>query len=47
MGTLWPDNPTIRAQGDRSMDWHLGTSGPPLKPVYDALIRTSSEQRDN
>ena len=46
-GTLWPDNPIIRAQGDKWMDWHLGTLGPALKPVYDALIRTSPEQRDN
>ena len=29
------------------MDWHLGTLGPALKPVYDALIGTSPEQRDN
>ncbi len=46
-GTLWPDNPIIRAQGDKWMDWHLGTLRPAFKPVYDALIRASPEQREN
>lgn len=45
-GTLWPDDPVVRAAGDKWMDWHLGTLGPTLKPVYDALIRTPVEEQD-
>jgi glutathione S-transferase len=45
-GTIWPDDPAIRAEGDKWMDWHLGTLGPALKPVYDALIRTSPDERN-
>jgi len=45
-GTIWPDDPKKRAAGDKWMDWHLGTLGPALKPVYDALIRTRPEDRD-
>lgn len=43
---IWPDDPVARAVGDKWMDWHLGTLGPALKPVYDALIRTIAEDRD-
>lgn len=46
VGTLWPEDPRIRARADRWMDWHLTISGPSLQPVYNALIRTPAAERD-
>ena len=45
-GTLWPDDPKTRADGERWMDWQLSVFGPAITPVFWQLIRTPAEKRD-
>lgn len=45
-GTLWPEDPLRRAEGERWMDWQLSTLNPPMVTVYWGLIRTPPEKRD-
>ncbi len=45
-GSLWPEDPAMRALADRWMDWMLGAFIPPMAPVFIGLIRTPSAQRD-
>jgi glutathione S-transferase len=45
-GTLWPEDPTVRARTDQWMDWLLTTLYPPFIAVFLGLIRTAPSQRD-
>ncbi len=45
-GTLWPEDDAKRASAERWMDWQLGTVGPTMAPVYNNLIRTVPEDRN-
>jgi glutathione S-transferase len=45
-GTLCPNDPKQRADSDRWMDWAANHGGPPITPVFWALIRTPAEQRN-
>jgi len=45
-GTLWPEDPHVRADADRWMDWQTATFWPALRPVFHQLIRTPPEQQD-
>lgn len=45
-GTLWPDDPRVRAGADRWMDWQALTVWPALRTVFWGLVRTPPEQRD-
>lgn len=46
-GSLAPEDPRVRADADRWMDWQLGTVWVHFRPVFIGLIRTPPEQRDN
>ena len=45
-GTLWPNDPRLRADADRWMDWTTSTLAPALTPVFWGLIRTPPEKRN-
>jgi glutathione S-transferase len=45
-GTLWPDDPGVRALGDQWMDWVQTTLLSAMLPVFWGLIRTPPEERD-
>lgn len=45
-GSLWPEDPHVRADADRWMDWQTTTFWPALRPVFHQLIRTPAEQQD-
>lgn len=45
-GGLWPDDPQVRADTDRWMDWQGLTFWPALRPAFHQLIRTPAEKRD-
>ncbi len=45
-GTLWPDDPHVRADADRWMDWQTATFWPALRPVFHQLIRTPPDQQN-
>lgn len=45
-GGLWPEDPALRAEADRWMDWQLTTAQPAMGPVFMGLVRTPPEQRD-
>jgi glutathione S-transferase len=45
-GTLWPEDPKVRADGERWMDWQLAVLGPALAPGFWQLIRTPTDKRD-
>jgi glutathione S-transferase len=45
-GSLWPDDPRVRADADRWMDWTATTLGPAMTPVFWGLVRTPPEKRD-
>lgn len=44
-GTLWPEDPKVRALADKWMDYQLGTLWPAFKDALVGLIRTPPEQR--
>lgn len=44
--TLCPAGSISRFDGERWMDWQATTLGPTLRPLFIALIRTTSEKRD-
>ncbi|MGL4723690.1 MAG: glutathione S-transferase family protein [Scandinavium sp.] len=43
---LWQDNPVIRAQGEKWMDWANGSLSPAHRVILMGLVRTPPEQRD-
>jgi glutathione S-transferase len=45
-GSLWPEDPLMRADADRWMDWQTTTFWPALRPVFHQLIRTPPEKQD-
>lgn len=45
-GGLWPEDPHVRADADRWMDWQTATFWPALRPVFHQMIRTPSEDQD-
>ena len=45
-GQLWPENPRIRADADRWIDWTNSTFWPALLPIFRAFYRTPAERRD-
>jgi glutathione S-transferase len=45
-GTLWPDDPRVRADADRWMDWTHSFSREFQRPVFWPLVRTPPEKRD-
>ncbi|MGG7447790.1 glutathione S-transferase family protein [Kosakonia oryzendophytica] len=44
---LWVEEPALRAQGDKWMDWALSTLAPKHGPLLMGLVRTPPEQRDH
>jgi glutathione S-transferase len=45
-GGLWPEDPLLRSEADRWMDWQLTTLQPAISPVFWGLVRTPPEKRD-
>ncbi len=45
-GGLWPEDPHVRADADRWMDWQTATFWPALRPVFHQMIRTPPEDQD-
>ena len=45
-GTLWPEDPHVRADADRWMDWQTAAFWPALRPVFHQLIRMAPEQQN-
>lgn len=45
-GTLWPDDPIVRAQSDAWMDWQQTELYQNLTPVFWGLVRTPPEKRN-
>lgn len=45
-GTLWPQDPRVRADADRWMDWTHTFSREFQRPVFWPLVRTPPEKRD-
>jgi glutathione S-transferase len=45
-GSLWPENPRIRADADRWMDWASTTFWPAIRTLFLGLIRTAPDKRD-
>ena len=43
---IYPADPVARSHVDRWLDWHLGTLGPVINPVFIALYRTPATGRD-
>ncbi len=43
---LWPAEPRARADVDRWMDWQHTVLGPPMTAVFQGLVRTAPEQRN-
>lgn len=43
---MWPDDPHARASIDRWMDWQQTTLGPPQSKLFQGLVRTAPEKRD-
>lgn len=46
-GTLCPKDPKTRYLSERWMDWQQTTSWPPVRTVFQGLIRTPPEKRDD
>lgn len=46
-GSLWPEDPAIRAQSDMWMDWVSTTVIPDMTVVFWGLIRTPAAERDH
>jgi glutathione S-transferase len=45
-GTLWPNDPGVRSEADRWMDWQASTINGPMRDAFWGLIRTAPEKRD-
>jgi glutathione S-transferase len=45
-GTLWPNDPGVRSEADRWMDWQNSTVNGPMRDAFWGLIRTAPEKRD-
>jgi glutathione S-transferase len=45
-GSLWPEDPTVRAHSDEWMDWQQTELHQNLTPVFWGLVRTPVEKRD-
>ena len=45
-GSLWPDDPAVRAQSDQWMEWTKTTLYPTFMPVFFTMIRLPPEQYD-
>jgi glutathione S-transferase len=45
-GTLWPEDPMVRAEADMWMDWQNTTFWPTFRPLFWNLVRTPVDQRD-
>jgi glutathione S-transferase len=45
-GSLWPNDPGLRSEAERWMDWQLSTIHTGMCDVFWGLIRTSPEKRD-
>lgn len=43
---VWPEDPALRAQADKWMDWQISTVLPDMHVVFWQLIRTPEQQRD-
>ena len=45
-GSLWPNDPGVRSEADRWMDWQNSTVNGPMRDAFWGLIRTAPEKRD-
>ncbi|UYB51100.1 glutathione S-transferase family protein [Xanthomonas sp. AM6] len=45
-GTLYPDDPAMRALGDRWMDWTTSSFAGPFRDLFWGTLRTAPEARD-
>ena len=45
-GSLWPDDPQVRASADMWMDWQQTQCAPMMRPIFWGLVRTPPERRD-
>lgn len=45
-GTLWSDDPGVRARADMWMDWQQTVLGPTFLPIFVELIRVPSAKRN-
>ena len=45
-GTLWPNDPGVRSEADRWMDWQNSSVNGPMRDAFWGLIRTAPEKRD-
>ncbi len=45
-GDLWPDDPAVRVEADRWMDWSSTVFWPAFRPLFWNLVRTPPVQRD-
>jgi glutathione S-transferase len=45
-GTLWPNDPGMRSEADRWMDWQLSTISEAMRVIFWGLVRTPPEKRD-
>ena len=46
-GTLWPDDPRVRADADRWMDWQATAFTPATGPAFHGLICTAPDRRED
>lgn len=46
-GTLWPEDPVVRAAADRWMDWQQTTLVTDMTTVFWGLVRTPEAERDH
>ena len=45
-GDLWPEDPAVRVEADRWMDWASTMFWPAFRPLFWNLVRTEPAQRD-
>ncbi len=45
-GTLWPEDPALRVQSDKWMDWCATIYWAAMRPVFWGLVRTPPEKRN-
>jgi glutathione S-transferase len=45
-GSLWAEDPALRAQSDKWMDWCATVYWPPMREVFWGLVRTPPEKRN-
>jgi glutathione S-transferase len=39
-GRLWPEDPAVRAESDKWMDWKLTTFWPEVRKIFQQVVRT-------